>query len=439
MASNANTQLAVAPSQTLTSGNEALDDLLAFYRFRLDDFDRERSLHLSRLTLLEPSRAELHRLRWEAKERDVELLTLRKAVSDAQVSVHREREIANDQGGLIVRLKAQQVEDRKSIQRLLALTQPVTGDITFIAEGSHDAGDGLAAQYQAAVTSAEESILAVRGGNSTLSAQAVAARLQSRNESLQLTIDSLTDQLTRYKTIARDKISTLYEDRNVRESQATAATTRLLSQVELLTAKLNASEEHLAAVTADYLVLRHNAQVAQRVMVEERQLLRAERAALEVDRADAARQMSREVAAAREAADGEIKLATEDFRGQVRARERDVAVLREQYEMVQAAYEARVRDLTQQVEHYKSKYAGLNRRRRLEIQGAQASATEHKREVDTLRSRLKDRSSRDDDSVGSSQRSSLQSEESIKFLKERVTSMEKQIRSLLGTGMNKEN
>jgi hypothetical protein len=37
--------------------------------------------------------------------------------------------------------------------------------------------------------------------------------------SLQLTIDSLKDQLNSYKGIARDKISTLYEDRNIREQQ----------------------------------------------------------------------------------------------------------------------------------------------------------------------------------------------------------------------------
>jgi hypothetical protein len=100
--------------------------------------------------------------------------------------------------------------------------------------------------------------------------------------------------------------------------------------VELLTKKLAATEDNLAAVTKDYLVLRHNAQVAQRVMIEEKQILRAERSALEHDRASAAKQMSLEMAAAREASQAEIELATDDFRGQVQARERDMAVLREQ-------------------------------------------------------------------------------------------------------------
>ena len=100
-------------------------------------------------------------------------------------------------------------------------------------------------------------------------------------------------------------------------------------------------------------------------MIEEKQLLKAERSALEADRQSTARQMSLEMEAARQASHAEIELATNDFRGQVQARERDMAVLREQYENIQGVYESRVRDLTQQVEHYRSKFTSVNRRRKV--------------------------------------------------------------------------
>ena len=111
-----------------------------------------------------------------------------------------------------------------------------------------------------------------------------------------------------YKNIARDKISTLYEDRSIREQQFTKQNTDLMGKISTLTKKLNATEDNLIAVTKDYLVLRHNAQVAQRVMIEEKQLLRAERETLESDRASAAKQMSVEMAAAREASQAEIEV-----------------------------------------------------------------------------------------------------------------------------------
>ncbi|GMH80964.1 hypothetical protein TL16_g08770 [Triparma laevis f. inornata] len=437
------------------TGNEAVDDLLQFYRFRMDEFEKERSLHLQRLSSLEPQKEELHRLRWEASTRDTELLNLRKSVSDAQITVHRERETSNDQGAIITRLKSQQVEDRKRIQRLLALTQPVVSDITFLKEGSSAAGDALSQQYRVALHNAEVE-MEKQSGDGILSAQAVASRLQARNESLQMTIDSLKDQLNSYKSIARDKISSLYEDRNIRESQFQKTTENLTAKVEILTKKLKGTEDNLHAVTRDYLVLRHNAQVAQRVMIEERQQLRSERSALETDRTSAARQMSLEMEAAREANRAEIELAVNDFRSQVQSRERDMSILREQYEQVQGVYGSRVRDLTQQVDFYRNKFASVNRRRKLEIQGSKAQAENHRREVEGLKNRFR-RKEREDvrgglgelreiffeeesDGVDLEENQEFDSEnntpnsgdvEDVKTLKGRVVDMERQIKNLL--------
>ena len=60
----------------------------------------------------------------------------------------------------------------------------------------------LAHQYRAALENAESEV-AKSHSDGILSAQAVASRLQARNESLQMTIDSLKDQLGSYKSIAR--------------------------------------------------------------------------------------------------------------------------------------------------------------------------------------------------------------------------------------------
>ncbi|GMI10861.1 hypothetical protein TrVE_jg625 [Triparma verrucosa] len=426
------------------TGNEAVDDLLQFYKFRMDEFEKERALHLSRLSALEPQKEELHRLRWEASTRDSELLNLRKSVSDAQITVHHERETSNDQTAIITRLKSQQVEDRKRIQRLLALTQPVVSDITFLKEGSTAAGEALSEQYRVALHNAEME-MEKQSGSGILSAQAVASRLQARNESLQMTITSLKDQLNSYKSIARDKISSLYEDRNLRESQFTKTAETLTSKIEILTKKLQSTEDNLHYVTRDYLVLRHNAQVSQRVMIEERADLRSERISLEADRTAAARQMSKEMEAAREASRAEIELAVKDFRGQVQSRERDMSVLREQYENVQSVYSSRVRDLSQQVEFYRNKYAGVNRRRKLEIQGKKAMAEQHKREVEGLKRRIEgkerfeeiifrgreEESEEEEEGGDENSEPNEGTEEDVKTLKGRVVDMEKQIRNLL--------
>ena len=92
-------------------------------------------MHLSRIALIEPRKDELHRLRWEVKALQGELSTVRETISSSALEMHESKEIANDQTAAIVRLKAERVEDRKRIQRLLALTQPVGGDVAFLKDG----------------------------------------------------------------------------------------------------------------------------------------------------------------------------------------------------------------------------------------------------------------------------------------------------------------
>lgn len=77
------------------------------------------------------SHEELHRTQWELRVRHEEIAELQRALSDANVYLFDEREqvlklqAENDQ------LKIQELEDRRRIQHLLALTQPVSQEVTF--------------------------------------------------------------------------------------------------------------------------------------------------------------------------------------------------------------------------------------------------------------------------------------------------------------------
>jgi len=132
-------------------------DLLAFYRARLAAADAEREdamcaagrdararsrtvcprphptplsrSHSQRLVDVEAANAELHRVRWERRSREEEVRELQSALSDAKVFLFDEREqllrvqAENDE------LKAQEIEDRKRIAHLLALTEPMTQEV----------------------------------------------------------------------------------------------------------------------------------------------------------------------------------------------------------------------------------------------------------------------------------------------------------------------
>ena len=104
-------------------------ELLAFYRAKVAAHEGERRDLLARLADAEAAGAELQRLRWEARERDEEVRELQRALSDARLALLDEREQALKLAAENDGLKAQEVEDRRRIAHLLALTEPLTHEV----------------------------------------------------------------------------------------------------------------------------------------------------------------------------------------------------------------------------------------------------------------------------------------------------------------------
>ena len=104
-------------------------DLLAFYRKRLACADRESEDAIQRLVAVEAHSAELHRLRWALRSRDEEVAELQAALSNAKVFLFDEREQALRLQVERDALKAKEVEDKRRITHLLALTEPMTQEV----------------------------------------------------------------------------------------------------------------------------------------------------------------------------------------------------------------------------------------------------------------------------------------------------------------------
>ena len=104
-------------------------ELLAFYRAKVAAHEAERRDVAARVDAAEAQLGELHRLRWEAREREEEVRELQRALSDARLALLDEREQALRLAAENDGLKAQEVEDRRRIAHLLALTEPLTHEV----------------------------------------------------------------------------------------------------------------------------------------------------------------------------------------------------------------------------------------------------------------------------------------------------------------------
>lgn len=154
-------------------------ELLKHYKQRISSFAKERQDLLQRLAdaevccarstaarcnsnsqhwstplprLMQVQNSELHRLRWQLRTRDEEVQELQKAVADAKLYLLDEREqvlklqTENDD------LKTQEVEDRRRIAHLLALTEPMSHEVRMLRLLLRSTRCNTAAQQQLGLT-----------------------------------------------------------------------------------------------------------------------------------------------------------------------------------------------------------------------------------------------------------------------------------------------
>ena len=119
------------PAASVLKGLPLSQELLQYYRSRMEEFDKEREDMIARVEALEMSRKDAHQNQWEKHKLEKEVEELQKGLSDSQVHLFDEREkvlklcAENDQ------LKIQEIEDRQRIQALLALTKPTGEEVTY--------------------------------------------------------------------------------------------------------------------------------------------------------------------------------------------------------------------------------------------------------------------------------------------------------------------
>mmetsp|Transcript_4409 Transcript_4409/g.8414 ORF Transcript_4409/g.8414 Transcript_4409/m.8414 type:complete len:931 (-) Transcript_4409:305-3097(-) len=111
--------------------------LLEYYKERIESFESERELFLDKLKFCDGYGAkskELHQLKWQLHSRDQQVAELQKALSDAHVYLYDERELVLKLTAENDELRIQEQEDRKRIQHLLSLSQPLSQEVSYFRE-----------------------------------------------------------------------------------------------------------------------------------------------------------------------------------------------------------------------------------------------------------------------------------------------------------------
>lgn len=316
----------------------------------------------------------------------IKIAELQKGLSETNGELFKEKEKVLNLQAENDALTIQEMEDRRRIQHLLALTQPVTEEVTFfrdcrpgrmtrfpIANSTDspaiDKRNSLNLEFEAVdspygtPSSARKKIKqAATRKSSKKSTTTTPSRVlrtvylpSEQADSLMKTVEMLKTQLNDQKKLSEERLRVALNKDTQDEDLSHEEKDHLRRQVKELQEKLAQAEDNLRQTTKDYLVTRHNAQEAERLAHEEISQVKAQCRRINLEKEEFKRRAQSETRAIREAIEEEGNLCAQEFRKEAVMREHDMKILKEQYAAVQKTYQIRIENLERKLEMYRKK------------------------------------------------------------------------------------
>lgn len=379
-------------------------ELLEYYRQKIAEYDGEYEKLLKKLEKYKCTYEHVHKSEWEIRQREEEIAELQKALSDMQVFLFQEREHVLRLYAENDRLKIKELEDRKRIQHLLTLSQPVNAETTYFFQ---DEPTKVVIQEHRKKTAAPLTTGRGPGGHKTSQTNTKKARdvepcTHEDHESLLLTVESLKAQLEEQTRLCKEQVDALLEDRRVRLEEYQALQDRDTERIKSLDEQLHKTQRLLYESTKDYLELKYTSRAREREHMAERdQLLkRLDKVKEDFDVSEGVDpvlgvSISRESAHYRRPkkpgpSNKELQLQLEqtqqladDYREQCIATEEELAKIKDETEASKGLFKQRTDKLTKRLGLMNARYEALDKRKALEIEG-------YKNDVRLLRQRLKE-------------------------------------------------
>eukprot|EP00039_Didymoeca_costata_P021041 m.343214 g.343214 ORF g.343214 m.343214 type:complete len:471 (+) comp22528_c0_seq1:246-1658(+) len=262
----------VAPLPTISERLRQLQpshELLDYYREKISEFDAEQEEMIQKLEKYKATFDSHHQQSWNLSQRDEEVRQLQQALSDMQMYLFQERDHVLRLYAENDRLKIQEFEDRKKIQQLLGLTQPVEEEVTYFREDEDISLVGARGQAAKILSKTknqnERKLQNIR--------DLVELRKPEKVESLVLTIEALQAQIEENAKLAKDKEEALLEDRRVREEEFQTELNKEAQKLKEMMEKLHHTQDLLYDSTRDYLELKFNNRAREKSWAEEKQSL----------------------------------------------------------------------------------------------------------------------------------------------------------------------
>ncbi|KAG7378140.1 Coiled-coil domain-containing protein 77 [Phytophthora pseudosyringae] len=381
-------------------GGKNATELLAFYRQRCEQFHTERERTLAHLAQIEVSKEEAHRLKWELKTKDEEILDLEESLKKANTALFQAKAELIDLQAENKTLKLQEQDDRQKVQHLLALTQPITEQVTFFRDcrpgtrttypsgrtptpttypypstmhiGSEDMQERKKKKQGPSGCVARGNAPSLKNITRSIPPNKVLRTVYMPNEqtaALTKTIENLQKQLEAHQQLTETRIQALLDGFADEKAKMLLHQQHIEEKSTQLEKQVEKTKRVLTQTTKDYLVLRHKSQETERLAHEEIFQTKQQCETLVTEKTQLTEKVREETHALREIVREEGNQTVLEFKNQTLSRERDLHILKEQYAAMQEACTKRIQDLQVRLTKLRSRYQSLDKRRAMEMEG----------------------------------------------------------------------
>lgn len=381
-------------------------ELLEYYRKKIGEYDIEREEILKRLDKFKAALDDQHKLQWELRQKDDEIAELQKAISDMQVFLFQEREQVLKLYAENDRLKIQELQDRKKINRLLSLAGVNENEVTYFIK--EPPGKIIINQkYNSkSASSSSNSHEASSDKNAYGEAASQSCGYANSNkyprdyESLLLQINALETQIQEQTKLSKEQIDSLMEDRRTRVEEHETQRLKDANSIKQLKEKLLQTQNLLHESTKDFLDSKYEFRTFERKwMTEKDRLLQdldksSRHESVKDDEILFVAQEQSQVLAEEERKRYEAEIdslneqikqshqLSEMYREQVIKFEDELCKLREQGDVTKDVFKDRQDKMGKRLALMNDRYKELEKRRNMEIEG-------FKNDIKMLRQKLK--------------------------------------------------
>ncbi len=385
--------------------------LLDYYRMVIDAYEKERVNNLNLIESIKISNELIHKVDWERKRRQDELLELKQALYESNIALNNERKKCIHYSKMIENCKTIAKEDKRRIAQLLQLAEPIEQTIKLYKDhqpeitekySNFNFEDGAQAENftpdpnsvslkknfpkkkeccknkgqtnkviniydkkesnknNLKITPSDEKQQIIR--TVMFPTQPELQDLSNENQNLKKEIEDL-------KQDYENRIAKLEESRKIKEEDFRQQVLNYKKQSDDLLKANQKLEKVNYSVCRDMFELRLDNGKGEKKIYEDMEVIKNKNQQLENELKTVIKNANKEKALNLHEFNKKTREMTTCLRGQVRAQEETANIIKEQYKQIQKLYNNKVKDLTENIKKLGEECQLLQNRKNFQIEG----------------------------------------------------------------------